>query len=158
MVDIKLTKHEGHNFLWIDKHLWMWDIPFERSLQKSIAKKAQGDVLVAGYGLGLVQRSLTENPLVKSVTTVEIYDKIIDLCKEEYGQIYGDVIIDDFYNFNTDKRYQTVIGDIWDDIVPQCLPQYRMFKEKAETLLRPGGEILAWGKEFYEYLIEKNKI
>ena len=46
---VELLKQKGHTFLWLDDYLWMWDIPIERKIQKSIANKAYGKVLVAGY-------------------------------------------------------------------------------------------------------------
>lgn len=47
MVEVEIIQQKGHNFLWIDDYLWMWDIPREREDQEEIAKLAFGDVLVA---------------------------------------------------------------------------------------------------------------
>jgi len=153
---IELLKQKGYNFLWINDYLWMWDIPIERASQKRIADNSYGDVLVAGYGLGIVQKYLLQNKKVTSITTVEIHPEVEKICKEEYGKIYGDkIIIGDFYKFDTTLRYDCVIGDIWEDIIPEQLERYKKFKTKAEQMLKPTGKILAWGKDFFEYLIKE---
>ena len=154
---VKILKQEGHNFLWIDGGLWMWDVPAERTIQKRIAYEAYGTVLVAGYGLGIVQEYLLQNKWVLSVRTVEINRRVVEVCEEEYGYIHGDITIRDFYEYYTDARYDCIIGDIWTDIVPESLEDYIKFKDKAERLLTEGGQILAWGKDYYEYLIRRTR-
>ncbi len=133
----------------------MWDIPVEAKAQKEIAVQAFGDVLVAGYGLGVVQRYLTKNPKVKSVTTVELLEDVITKTKKVYGKTYGQIEIGDFYKYPEDKKYDVVVGDIWEDVVPVSLRKYKRFKRKADKLTKPKGKILAWGKDFFEYLLDK---
>jgi len=123
----------------------MWDIPVERRQQKSIADQAFGDVLVAGYGLGLVQHYLSRNPKVRSVTTVEKFPEVIGEVRRIYRRVYGDVIIADFYKYKTSKKYDCIIGDIWEDITERSLPKYNKFMKRAKLFVKPGGKILAWG-------------
>jgi spermidine synthase len=151
---IEIQKVEKNNFLLINDYVWMWDTTQEKLLQKELAKKSYGDVLVAGYGLGLVQKYLLENPKVKSVTTLEIYKEIIEECKKKFGKIYGKIIVDDFYDYDR-KKYDCIIGDIWPDIAKEFLKDYVKFKKKSKTLLKKDGRILAWGGDFFEYLLKK---
>jgi len=155
---VEILEQKGNYFLWIDDDLWMWDIESERKIQYGLAHEAYGNVLVAGYGLGLVQKYLRNNPNVKSVTTVEISKEIIQACINEFGTFYGDYIIDNFYNYKTHPhlKYDCIIGDIWKEIVPESLNDYKRFKVQALKLVKPDGKILAWGKEYFEYLIEKD--
>ena len=155
MVKVEILQQKGYNFLWINKYLWMWDIPVERLAQKKIAEQARGNVLVAGYGLGIVQKFLLKNPKVNSFLTIEIFPEVIQKCKENYKKIYGEFVICDFYDYKTNKKYDCVIGDIWEDIVPESLNDYIKFKKKAQSLLKPNGKMLAWGKDFFEYLLVK---
>lgn len=157
-MSVKILKQNGYNFLWIDGYLWMWDIPIERQIQKKIADQAYGIVLVAGYGLGIVQQYLMQNKDVNLILTVEQHKKVVDLCYKEYERIYGTLpIYGDFYKFKNHLKFDCIIGDIWDDITPEQLPKYIKFKNHAQTLLTPGGKILAWGKDYFEYLLEKEK-
>ena len=158
---IEIIKQNGYNFLWINDYLWMWDIPIEQKIQKRIANEAYGDVLVAGYGLGIIQKYLLENKNVNSVVTIEKYFEIKDACLKEYGKLYGSINCMDFFDFGCDidnsiaMKYDCIIGDIWEDIIPEQLKKYKKFKTKAETLLKPNGKILAWGKDYFEYLIKE---
>jgi len=159
MAEVQILKQNGYNFLWIEGYLWMWDIPVEVEIQNKIAEQAFGDVLVAGYGLGIVQESLIKNLKVKSLLTVESIPEVIEKCKKVYEKINGNVKIDNFYNFETNKKYDCIIGDIWEDIIPNSLNEYVKFKRKAQSLLKPDGKILAWGKDFFEYLLHsKNEL
>ncbi|MBU4347707.1 hypothetical protein KJ586_03845 [Patescibacteria group bacterium] len=156
MVNIEIVEVKNHKFLFLDDYLWMWDLPHEQELQRDIAKQAFGDVLVAGYGFGIVTKFLIENPKVTSVTTVEKYPEVIDKMKE-FGPIYGKIIIGDFNDIPENKKFDCVIGDTWAEIDQLFLGDYRKFKEKAQKLVKNDGLILAWGKDYFEYLLEKEK-
>jgi len=158
MVKVEILQHNGHSFLWIDGYLWMWDTPQERELQKELAKKAYGDVLVVGYGFGIVQKYLSKNSKVKSITTIEKYKEVIEKCKKLFGKIQGKIIIEDFYNWKGKKKFDCIIGDIWPDISSKFLKDYVKFKNKSEKLLKNNGKILAWGEEFFEYLLKNKNI
>ena len=152
MPKVEILKQNGFNFLWIDNCLWMWDIPVEQRAQKQIANQAYGDVLVAGYGLGVVQRYLSKNPKVTSITTVEKLSAVIKESKKAYGKIYGQVVIKDFYRYKSKNKFDCVIGDVWADILPEGLGQYRKFEKKAKLLVRRDGKVLAWGQDFFKAL------
>jgi spermidine synthase len=156
MAKIKIISYKDNRFLFIDDYLWMWDIPHERNLQADLAKKAFGDVLVVGYGFGIVAKFLEKNPKVKSITIVEKYKEVIDKIKKR-EKIYGNLIIGDFYKLPTNKKYDCVIGDIWPDIDARFLKEYVRFKNKAKKLLKKGGKILAWGQDYFEYLLRRRK-
>jgi len=144
-------------FLYIDDYLWMWDTLEEQREQSQIARQAHGDVLVAGYGLGILQQFLIANPAVTGVYTFEICLDVMEAAKAHYGKIHGHVSIRDFYvpPENPTMKYDCVVGDIWQDITPRCLPDYKRFKEVALQWLKPGGKILAWGKETFEVFLER---
>ncbi len=148
-------------FLYINDYLWMWDTEQEREEQREIAEQAYGSVLVAGLGLGVVHRYLKENPRVTSIFTVEKEIGLLEKVEEHYGEKRlggGAYCVHDFYTYNPNLRsikWNCIIGDIWPDLTPRCLPDYIRFKEHAETLLQPNGRILAWVGDFFEYLIEK---
>lgn len=154
MTKAEILQQKGHNFLWIDNSLWMWDIPEEKKAQKEIADKAYGEVLVAGYGLGLSQSYLVLNQQVKSILTIEKYPEVIEECERIYGKVYGKVLIGDFFDYEIREKFDCVIGDVWKDIASESLEDYKRFKNKAVALLKPGGKILDWGQDFFEYLLK----
>lgn len=156
MVKVEILEQKGHKFLWIDDRLWMFDIPLEQELQKDIADKCFGEVLIAGYGLGVIQRYLSDNPKVTSFKSVELLPEVVEAAQRAYGRLYGEIEIGDFFRLNS-KPYDCVVGDIWPDIVPQCLGNYVKFRDKARELAKPSGLILAWGQEFFEYLLATNR-
>ncbi|KKL48566.1 hypothetical protein LCGC14_2324200, partial [marine sediment metagenome] len=133
-------------------------------IQEDLAKEAFGDVLVAGYGLGIIQKLLIENPKVNSVTTVEKTMEVIKACTHTFGVLYGQVICMDFYDFIPSiakvshiESYDCVIGYIWPEISSKYVLEYIRFKNHAQILLSNHGKILAWGSEFYEYILDKQK-
>lgn len=150
MTKVEILKQKGHHFLWIDGECWMWDLPTERKAQAALAEQAYGNVLVAGYGLGLVQRYLLGNPEVTSVLTVESCPGVMEECLRVYGKVYGQVTTIDFFRLGETAKFDCVMGDIWLDIAPEYLQAYLAFKSKAERLVLPGGKILAWGSECFE--------
>ena len=111
----------------------MWDLPEEREAQKQIAEQAFGDVLVAGYGLGVVQELLIDNPNVISVTTVEISPEVLAANQKAGRGLKGEIVVGDFLSYESDILYDCVVGDIWIDITPrdEDLLTYKKFKEKA---------------------------
>jgi spermidine synthase len=156
-IKVEIIKHKEHKFMFLNDYLWMWDTPQEKELQEDLSKKSFGDVLVAGYGLGILPKYLLKNPKVKSVTTVEIYKEVIKKMKACEGGVYGNIIIGDYYKISGDKKYDCIIGDIWPDIDAKFLNDYIKFKKKSQKLLKKNGKLLAWGKDYFEYLLKKKK-
>lgn len=133
----------------------MWDLPGERLAMVALASRAHGDVLVAGYGLGLVQAELLKNRGVTSVLTVEICSDVLDECRRVFGELHGEVVVDDFFELCEGHRFDCVLGDIWLDIAPEYIQEYLNFRRKAERLLRPGGQVLAWGDECFKVWLDR---
>ncbi len=155
---VEILQQKGHNFLWIDDSLWMWDTPEEKEDQKEVAQQAFGDVLVAGYGLGVVQKYLLGNRRVDTVLTVEKFKEVVDACKKVYGKIYGKVEVGDFLKYQPLKKFDCVVGDIWPDQALEHLDTYIKFKNKAKTLLKKEGKILGWGMDYFEFLLKTKKM
>lgn len=151
-VEIFRPDNKDDIFMYINDKLWMWDIPEERMDQKCIADQCRGTVLVAGYGLGLVQKYLSENPKVVDVLTVEISPEVVAKARELYGQIYGEVVIDDFYKYWTVELFDSVVGDTWIDQSLRDIEAFRKFKQKAAELVKPDGIITGWGYDYMEWL------
>lgn len=156
MTNVEILNHKNQKFMFINNDLWMWDTPRERKLQENLAKQAFGDVLVVGYGFGIVVEFLLKNSKVKSITAVEKNKEVIEKIKEN-DLIKCDILIQDFYKLSELRKFDCIIGDIWQDIDPLFLKDYVNFKDKAKKLLKKDGKIIAWGKDYFEFLL-KNTI
>lgn len=166
MPKVEILQQNGYNFLWIDGHLWMWDLPFEVQIQKDMAEQCYGKVVVVGLGLAVIQKMLMSNPRVDSTVllTIEKYQEVYDCCVDNkiiVGDTIGGVFTCDWFDaicgVEEDEKYDFVIGDIWPEIDPKQLDLYKRFKEKALEYLKSDGQILCWGKDYYEYLIQKEE-
>jgi spermidine synthase len=157
MPKVEILQQNGYNFLWIDGYLWMWDIPSEVMIEQEMADQCYGDVLVAGYGMGVCQKMLTEKPNVKSVVTIEKYREVEKEYLKVFGKIYGYIITSDFYDyyFPPPRQFDCIVGDVWEEIHPKFVSDYIRFKEHALKFLKPGGKLISWGMDYYEYLIDK---
>ncbi len=62
-----------------------------------------------------------------------------------------------FFELPEDKRYDCVVGDIWAEIDRKYIDNYVRFKNKAQKIVKQNGLILGWGKDYFEYLLEKEK-
>lgn len=76
---------------------------------------------------------------------------------KKFGPIYGQILIADFYDLPEDRKFDCVVGDIWAEIDARFLDVYVKFRNKAKKLVRPDGLILGWGKDYFEYLLEKER-
>ena len=158
MTKIQIINQNGINFLWNKNKLITWDIPAEQSMLKEMSKIAFGNVLVVGYGLGLVQQYLLENPKVNSVTTLEKNKDIPQINHETFKQTHGEILIGNFFTHKIEQEYDCIMTDVCKEIMLDSLSNYRRFKKRAQELLRPKGKIIAWGKNYFEYLIDSKKI
>lgn len=145
---VTITRYDGIRTLYHSGVFWMNDCQAHRESMQALAAAAFGDVLVAGYGLGLVQRALLDNPRVSSVLTVEINPEVIAAMTREDGRIWGGVEIADFYQWESGgRRFDCVIGDTWADCTAEYAEEFDDFRARAPLLLKPGGKVLAWTGE-----------
>ena len=69
--------------------------------------------------------------------------------------LHGAVIVGNFFELNEQEsandKFDTVIGDIWLDVVKKYLPDFQRFRSKALKLIKPSGKIIAWGQDCFEH-------
>lgn len=132
--------------LYVNNRKLHWDTSAERAGQAEMVAPAFGHVLVGGYGLGISQQILLQNPKVVSVQTVEKYRAVTDACKARYGKLYGNVCIEDIFDyFNRVPKighFDTIIGDIWSGGIAADIAGYKRFRKAARPHLNKGGQIL----------------
>lgn len=124
--------------LWQNDEVWMLDSPSEANTIDPCAKKARGNVLTFGLGIGYFVFMAMRNPNVQSITVVEHSKEVIAMFKEFLLPQFPDHIPvniiegDAFSYFNETylKQFDYVFADIWkssDDgfqLIAKLLEQY----------------------------------
>lgn len=108
----------------------MSDTPSEWRDHCGIVHLAEGRVLVAGLGIGMVVRALLRKPEVTHVTVIELSPEVIGLTAPHLKARYGDrleVIQGDILTWvpPKDARWDCAWYDIWDGITPDNLPDMK---------------------------------
>ena len=110
-----LALTEGNN-------VWMSLNPNEIETMKPYIKKAKGNVLVLGLGMGYVPYMISLKDEVKSITIIETDKEIIDLFKKNLLPLFVNknkitIIEDDAIKYlnRKDLRYDYIFADIWHD-------------------------------------------
>ena len=98
--------------------LWMSLTPFEIHSQRAGVRKARGNVLVGGLGIGWFARQVLKRKEVSRVTVVEHEQALIDFFGPPLLREFGDrlsIIHGDAFDRTTAKpsRYDSVLFDIW---------------------------------------------
>jgi hypothetical protein len=115
------------------KGIMMSDTPMERNTNHDFIRKANGDVIIFGLGLGLVILPLLKKENVKSVLVVELYQDLIDLVhpilKKHDTENKLSVIQGDCFEIHKsipkEQKFDSVYGDIWIEI---CTDNYEEMK------------------------------
>lgn len=94
---------------------WMSDGPCDYRRMQKYAGAAEGDVLVAGLGLGLFIHELGKNNKVGRITVVERSPEVIELVKGYLPEQGLSIVQDDFWDFVKDDHheYGMVMVDVW---------------------------------------------
>jgi len=113
----------------------MSNTPMELKTNQEFIDKANGDVLIAGLGLGLVLLAIQDKQNIKTITVIEKEQEIIDLVKPQLPLNDKVMIIKaDIFNWTTDKKFDTIYFDIWNNICgdnyPEMVKLHRKFKWK----------------------------
>lgn len=133
---------------------WMTNSAEELMTMYSAAKEARGEVLVGGLGMGIFpQMALYLNRPVESFTIVDNSSEVIEITSgawldgldgstrdkiEIIEQAFEDYVV------NTDKKFDTIFVDLWEDSDPRYLPFINRLVELLKPLCKEGGRIYIW--------------
>ena len=79
-------------------------------------QEAQGKVLIAGLGLGMVLQEVLKKDTVTKVTVVELSQDVINLVGKSYQDPRLEIVNEDIFKFKPFEHYDYAWFDIWDDI------------------------------------------
>jgi hypothetical protein len=104
----------------------MSDFHYERSTCAEVVRRAHGDVLIAGLGVGMILHPIVKKQQVRSVTVVEKYQDVVDLISPTLPRNRKlSIVTDDIFRWQPphDRRYDVIWFDIWPDIEACRLPE-----------------------------------
>lgn len=130
---IKADKYTG---LYQRNNIWMSDTPAEIGDHIGFCRRASGDVLVTGLGLGMSVSVLMRLAEVKSVTVIEKSQEVIELVGNHLQEsLFGSklrIVNADAYEYKPakDERYDCAWHDIWMDLCTDNLEEITKLKRK----------------------------
>lgn len=132
--------------LMVNGAMMMSDTPFEQNSNREFVRRAKGDVLVAGLGIGLVLVPVLAKELVTSVTVIEKHREVIELVQPHLHHDKLRVHLADIFTWRPPRgaKWDTIYFDIWPDICVDNLEEITKLKRKFARRKRPGGWMGAW--------------
>lgn len=124
--------------------LLMSNTPMEERTNIEFCQKAYGDVLIGGLGIGMIIAAIQDNPVVSSITVIEIDQDVIDLIKNQ--NILNDkvhIICDNVFTWKPNKstKYDCIYMDIWSYINNEIYHnEMKPLKRKYGHYLKPLSE------------------
>lgn len=112
-VTLRITSDAG------TQQVMMSDLYYERVTCVDVVERAQGNVLIAGLGIGMILHPILRKPNVHSVTVIEKYQDVVDLVSPTLpADSRLSIIVDDIFSWKPadDSRYDVIWFDIWPDV------------------------------------------
>lgn len=105
----------------------MSDTPMEFKTNKEVIDKSNGNVLIAGLGIGAILLLIQEKEEVDKIIVVEKSLELINLispCLPLNKKVK--IIHEDIFEFETKEKFDTIYFDIWDNV---CSKNYYEMKK-----------------------------
>jgi spermidine synthase len=157
----------------INGDLVMSDTRMEKETNRELTRRAHGDVLIAGLGIGMVLVPLVKNDDVKSITVVEQNQDVIDLVsphftvtapywvesKQAYKLHKLSILCGDILTWNPEEAlghrptYDVIYFDIWPDKCIDNLEEMTKLKRRYRKYLVKGGAgwMACWSQDELRY-------
>jgi len=138
--------------LHVNGQLMMSDTEMEKSSNREFVNAANGEVLVAGLGIGLIIYNALLNPSVNHITIIEKYQEVIDLVLPHFENTRITVIHADIFEWQPpkNKKFDTIYFDIWPDINVDNLEEIKQLHNKWKFKLNRSNHdcwMNSWMKE-----------
>lgn len=116
----------------------MSNTPSEMETNIEFVNNANGHVLIAGLGLGMVLLAIQDKETVKSITVIERFKDVIQLVSTQLPlNKKVSIIHANIYNWipENDMKYDTIYFDIWDTMEPEDFLKLLKLKERFKPSL-----------------------
>lgn len=111
---------------------WMSDVPLETHAALPFVRRAHGDVLVTGLGLGTILRALSANPDVRLVTVIERDPTVRALVWPTYADDPKlQLVAGDALEVDLGETFSCAWHDIWPTIsASENIPQMLQLRDR----------------------------
>lgn len=119
--------------LYVNGHLVMSDTRMEKITNQEFVDNANGNVFIAGLGVGLIIENLRDKVKsgeVKSITVCEKSQDVIDLVSPYYEDLNISYICEDILTYKTRVIFDTIYFDIWSSICSDNLDEMSMLHKR----------------------------
>jgi len=136
----------------------------EKHTNHEFVRKANGNTLIAGLGIGFIVLAIQNKPKIKSITIIEKHKEIIDLVTPQLPLNNKITIINaDIFNWYPEKgrKFDVIYFDIWNDICGDNYEQMKTLHRKFSRRLNrdnPKYWIGSWRREDCKNLSKSKRI
>lgn len=144
--------------LHVNGQLMMSDTGLEKKSNSLFVQRANGKVLIAGLGIGLIIKNILpqlEDGTITEITVIEKYQSVIDLVAPYYKHDKIKFICADIFDWLPGKgeKYDTIYFDIWPEISTDNLKEISVLHNKFKNKLNrnnPKKWMDSWMKNYLQ--------
>lgn len=137
----------------VNGQLMMSDTGMERISNVDFITKANGKVLVAGLGIGMIILNILDKKDVSEVIVIEKYQDVIDLVEPKISHPKLKIICADIFEYKTNEKFDTIYFDIWPEITVDNLEEIKLLHNRFKSKVNrsnPNHFMNSWMKEFLQ--------
>jgi hypothetical protein len=121
-----------------EPEMMMSDLAYERATSVEVVRRAHGDILIAGLGLGMILHPILRKVSVCRVTVIEKFQDVIDLILPTLPKTDNlAVIAGDIFDWKPEpsSQYDIIWFDIWPDIGPKRVAEMTLLHRRFANYL-----------------------
>jgi spermidine synthase len=133
----------------VNGRLMMSDTRMEHATNYEVVRQAQGHVLIAGLGLGMILHPILAKKEVTSVTVIEKYADVIALVGPTVKNDKLAIIEGDIYEWKPAKgtKYSVLYFDIWADQSTDDLEKMKTLHLRFRSYKAKDGWMNSWRRD-----------
>jgi len=123
----------------VQKEIIMSDTPMEVRTNYDFIRRANGNILIAGFGIGMIVLAIQDNPLVESITIIEKNPEIIDMVASQLPLNSKVKILNaDIFDWPAkaqNKKWDCIYFDIWNVVSVEAYEESKILHLKYSRLV-----------------------
>jgi len=157
--DLLRIKEGTYCKLIVDGELMMSDTPMERMSNLDFISNANGRVLIAGLGIGMIINAIIEKQSVKEIVVIEKYQDVIDLVLPKINHPKLKVICADIFDYKLEEgdKYDCIYFDIWANICTDNLNEMKTLHKNFKKHLNTDKNDFCWMDSWLKNFLEKRR-